>query len=112
MAAVPASAEDVGASPPNKQSNSLDEIVVHAEKLGRSIMDTATSVVVLDAAALAQQSAIGTKGLLALIPNITTSGTGNFAPAVRRVDGTGPAQGADAFLAGTRIRLTLQIDGR
>ncbi len=112
MAAVPASAEDVSASPPNKQSNSLDEIVVHAEKLGRSIMDTATSVVVLDAAALAQQSAIGTKGLLALIPNITTSGTGNFAPAVRGVDGTGPAQGADAFLAGTRSRLNVQIDGR
>ena len=30
----------------------FDEIVVRAEKLGRSIMDTATSVVVIDAAAL------------------------------------------------------------
>jgi outer membrane receptor protein involved in Fe transport len=112
VAAVPASAQNASANPPDKQSNSLDEIVVRAEKQGRSIMDTATSVVVIDAAALEQQAGTGTKDLLELIPNITTSGTGNFAPAVRGVDGTGPAQGADAFLAGTRSRLNVQIDGR
>jgi iron complex outermembrane recepter protein len=112
VAAIPASAQNAGASPTDKQSNSLDEIIVRAEKQGRTVMDTATSVVVIDASALEQQSGTGTRDLLDLIPNITTSGTGNFAPAVRGIDGTGPAQGADAFLAGTRSRLNVQIDGR
>src|ERR1700723_1994161 len=71
VAAVPASAQNASANPPYKQSNSLDEIVVRAEKQGRSIMDTATSVVVIDAAALEQQSGNGAKDLLELIPNIT-----------------------------------------
>jgi iron complex outermembrane receptor protein len=112
ITAIPATAADAGASPPDKQFNYLDEIVVHAEKLDQSMMNTAASVVVVDSGALEQQAGKGTKDLLALIPNITTTGTGNFAPAVRGVDGTGPAQGADAFLAGTRSRLNVQIDGR
>jgi iron complex outermembrane recepter protein len=91
----------------------LDEVTVTAERLGRSLMNTSTSVVVLDAAELEQRAQIeGARDLLSRIPNITTTGTGNFAPAIRGVDGTGPAQGADAFLAGTRPRLNLQIDGR
>jgi iron complex outermembrane recepter protein len=91
----------------------LDEVTVTAERLGRSLMDTSTSIVVLDAQDLERRAQIeGARDLLARIPNITTTGTGNFAPAVRGVDGTGPAQGADAFLAGTRPRLNVQIDGR
>src|SRR5580692_594976 len=78
LATISASAQNASTNPPDKQSNSLDEIVVRAEKQGRSIMDTATSVVVIDAAALEQQAGTGTKDLLELIPNITTSGTGNF----------------------------------
>ena len=91
----------------------LEEVVVISERRGRSLMNTSTSVVVLDAAALEQRAGLdGAKDLLGRIPNITATGTSNFAPAVRGVDGTGPAQGADAFLAGTRPRLNLQVDGR
>src|SRR5690606_23147886 len=34
------------------------------------------------------------------------------APAVRGIDGTGPGVGADAFFAGTRPRLSYQVDNR
>lgn len=61
LAAIPANAQNASANPPDKQSNSLDEIVVRAEKQGRSIMDTATSVVVIDAAALEQQAGLEPK---------------------------------------------------
>lgn len=92
---------------------SLEEIVVTSERLGRSLMDTSTSVIVLDAKALEHRPNLeGANDLLGRIPNITSTGTTNLAPAVRGIDGTGPAQGADAFLAGTRPRLNLQLDGR
>src|SRR3546814_10882597 len=35
-----------------------------------------------------------------------------FRSAVRGLDGTGPASGANAFFAGTRPRLNFQLDGR
>lgn len=93
-------------------SITLEEIIVTSERIDRSIMNTATSVVVLDAATLEQRGGLdGANELLSRIPNIT-SGSTSLAPAVRGIDGTGPAAGADAFLAGTRPRLNLQIDGR
>jgi iron complex outermembrane recepter protein len=100
-------------APTARPQDVLETITVLAEKIGRSLMDTATSVVVLDADALQSKPAIeGANDLLGRIPNITSTGTSNFAPTVRGVDGTGPAQGADAFLAGTRARLNVQLDGR
>lgn len=44
--------------------------------------------------------------------NTVDLGAGNDLPTVRGVDGSGPATGAVAFLAGTRPRLNLSIDGR
>jgi outer membrane receptor protein involved in Fe transport len=111
-AAMPANAQVSDTSAASAQAPNLDEIVVHAERLNRSLLNTATSVFVLDAAQLEQQPINDTKDLFGHLPNVTSVGTGNFAPAVRGVDGTGPAQGADAFLAGTRPRLNVQIDGR
>ena len=55
---------------------------------------------------------LSSEGVLGNIANVTSSGTQNLAPAVRGVDGTGPAQGADAFLGGTRPRLNITVDGR
>lgn len=96
-----------------KKEDALEIIIVTAERLGRSVMDTSTSVVVLDAAAIEGKPALeSVKDLVSRIPNITVTGKGNFAPSIRGVDGTGPAQGADAFFAGTRARLNVQIDGR
>ena len=111
MSASAAIAQD--ASSTGKDLLVLEEVIVTSERRERSIMDTSTSAVVLDAAALNKLAGLdGANDILSRIPNITTTGTSNLAPAVRGVDGTGPAQGADAFLAGTRPRLNLQIDGR
>ena len=91
----------------------VEEVIVTAEKLGRSLMDTPASTVVLDERALEKRAGIATtRDLLESIPNVVLSGTGNTAPVVRGVDGTGAAQGADAFFAGSRPRLNVQVDGR
>jgi outer membrane receptor protein involved in Fe transport len=94
-------------------SITLAPVTVTGERVDRSIMETSTSVVVLDSETIEDRPRIdSTNDALARIPNVTTTGTTNFAPAVRGVDGTGPAQGADAFFAGTRPRLNVQVDGR
>ncbi|RPE79813.1 TonB-dependent receptor [Vulcaniibacterium tengchongense] len=90
----------------------LDNITVTAERTERSLKDTATSAVVLDRTALEQRGLDDSNDVLGNIANVTGTGTSNLAPAVRGVDGTGPAQGADAFFAGSRPRLNVQIDGR
>lgn len=91
----------------------LAPVTVTGERFDRSLMDTATSVVVQDAEDIEQRPDLeSTNDLLERIPNVTSTGTTNLAPAVRGVDGTGPAQGADAFFAGTRPRLNVQVDGR
>jgi iron complex outermembrane receptor protein len=91
----------------------LDPVTVRSEKTDRSLQNTATSVAVFDAPTIEQRPRItSTNDVLERIPNVTSGGTTNFAPAVRGVDGTGPAQGANAFLAGIRPRLNLQVDGR
>src|SRR5688572_19579634 len=94
-------------------TTTLPEINVTGEKSERSILQTAPSVRVFgERELLDQRGIVGTNELLGGVANITSTGTGNLAPAVRGVDGTGPAQGADAFLAGTRPRLSVQVDGR
>lgn len=91
----------------------LPAVTVTAERSERSIMDTSTSVQVFDAETLEDRPDIkSTNDVLSKAANVTSVGTGNLAPSVRGLDGTGPAQGADAFLAGTRPRLNVQVDGR
>jgi iron complex outermembrane receptor protein len=91
----------------------LAEVIVTAEKQGRSLKDTATSVSVLDAETLEKRPGINAvSDIMARMPNTATFGKSGIAPTVRGVDGTGPAIGANAFLAGTRNRLNIQMDGR
>lgn len=91
----------------------LQTVIVTADKLGRSLQDTPASVVVLKAEELERRAgATTTRDVLANIPNIVYTGTGNIAPTVRGVDSTGASQGVDAFIAGSRARLNMQIDGR
>lgn len=98
---------------PSQTSVTLEEFVVTAERLGRSLMETSTSVIVLDEAALERRAAdAGVKDIVASMPNVSSTGRSSFAPTVRGIDGTGPSTGADAFFAGTRPRLGVQIDGR
>src|SRR3546814_2717910 len=91
----------------------LEAVTVTGEKIERWWRDTASSFSLFDAATNESRPGLDTaKDILDRIPNITTTGTGNHAPVVRGVDGTGPAEGVDAFFAGTRPRLNIQIDGR
>lgn len=92
---------------------SLETILVTGEKIDRTLMETASSVEVFDDAELQRRGGLDTVSeILAIVPNFLGTETTNFAPAVRGADGTGPAQGADAFFAGTRPRLNYQADGR
>jgi iron complex outermembrane receptor protein len=100
-------------TPVDPEVTVLGPLTVTAERTERSIMDTATSVVVLDDTMIEQRPGMDSSNdVLANIPNVVLPSTSNLAPAVRGVDGTGPAQGRDAFLAGTRPRLNVQVDGR
>jgi outer membrane receptor protein involved in Fe transport len=91
----------------------LPTVTVMGEKSERTLERTAPSVKVFTAEDLDDAPNLGsTRALLEQTVNITATGTQNLAPAVRGIDGTGPSQGADAFLAGTRSRLNIQVDGR
>lgn len=99
----------------NSQSKDkkLSTIVVTGELLHRSVQDSGNSVSVMDSEALEARSDLKSiRDALRETPNITdVTGTGK-APTVRGVDGTGPAENANAFFAGSRPRLNWQIDGR
>jgi iron complex outermembrane receptor protein len=111
--AIPTHAQELSqAELRESEAVTLDHITVTAERTDRSLKDTATSAVVLDRTALQQRGLEDSNDVLANIANVTSTGTTNLAPAVRGVDGTGPAQGSDAFFAGSRPRLNVQIDGR
>lgn len=93
--------------------DSLEAVVVTAEKSPQTLRRTPASVVVTTSDDLDHLAGTYTSNeLLDRIPNIVVTSPGNSAPAVRGLDGTGPASGADAFFAGTRPRLNFQVDGR
>jgi iron complex outermembrane receptor protein len=92
--------------------DTLPTVIVTAEKSGKSLMDTGTSAVVFDADDLDRRGLQSAKDVLANVPNIVSAGTGNIAPAIRGVDSTGASQGSDAFIAGSRPRINMQLDGR
>lgn len=113
--AGPSLAEDAVAAAETGENEAvtLPPLIVTGEKTERSIMDTASSVQVFSGQDLTLRP--GTESVndvLDNVPSFVTSETSNLAPAVRGLDGTGPAQGADAFFAGTRPRLNYMIDGR
>lgn len=91
----------------------LPKVVVSGELLSRTLEESGNSVLVLDEATLERRPDLrSVQDVLQEIPNVTSvAGTGK-APTVRGVDGTGPAENANAFFAGSRPRLNWQIDGR
>lgn len=91
----------------------LDTITVAGERVERSLMETASSVSVLESKTIdSQPSLTGTNAAVEGIPNVVAIDPGNHAPIIRGVEGSGAATGATAFFAGARPRLTTQIDGR
>ncbi|CAM3831054.1 MULTISPECIES: TonB-dependent receptor domain-containing protein [Pseudoalteromonas] len=93
--------------------NQMTFIEVTGELLSRSLLQSGNSVVVFDTKTLESRPELRTvRDVLSEIPNITmVTGTGK-APTVRGIDGTGAAENANAFFAGSRARLNWQIDGR
>lgn len=101
------------ADAPSNSTLTLEEVTVTAEKTARSLLDTAPSIAVFDDRAIESRPGLNSlNDMLGRISNVVDSGTTNLMPAVRGIDGTGPAQGRDAFLGGTRARLAYQMDGR
>lgn len=94
-------------------SGGIPEIIVTAEMIRRPQMLTGNSAVILTRKDLEDRSGLDTvRDVLETVPNLTlVTGTGK-APTVRGVDGTGPAENANAFFAGSRARLNWRIDGR
>ena len=84
-----------------------------AERSNRSLRDTAASVAVLTGEEADRlPGVISTYDLIERIPNVVATRQSNGAPAIRGIDGAGPAIGANAFFAGARPRVNFQIDGR
>ncbi|PSO13076.1 outer membrane receptor protein involved in Fe transport [Sphingobium sp. AEW010] len=102
--AAPASAQDV---------EERGEIIVTAELIQRPLRLTGNSVAVLTGEDIQRTPGLDTvRDILEIVPNVTlVTGTGK-APTVRGIDGTGPAENANAFFAGSRARLSWRIDGR
>ncbi|WP_087026181.1 TonB-dependent receptor [Thaumasiovibrio subtropicus] len=94
-------------------TNQHETIVVTAELMNRTIAQSGNSVEIFDADTIESTAGFNTlRNVLDSVGNITTvTGTGK-APSVRGVDGTGAAENANAFFAGSRQRLSWQIDGR
>ena len=112
VAASPAMAQDMAPQP--KGANPGDDtIVVTAERSNRTVRNTATSVDVLTGKDIDRAPGVQTTyDALALIPNLVATRSANNAPAIRGIDGGGPAIGANAFFAGTRPRVNFLVDGR
>ncbi|HEX7763734.1 MAG TPA: TonB-dependent receptor plug domain-containing protein, partial [Cellvibrio sp.] len=96
-----------------ENTRQLSKVVVTGELLSRTVEESGTSVLVFEEETLSARPELrSVRDVLREIPNITdVTGTGK-APTVRGVDGTGPAENANAFFAGSRARLNWQIDGR
>ena len=91
----------------------LPAYTIKGERTDRSLRETASSVSLVDEKMLEDSDLLVSRDdLLDSIANMVSAGNTNLAPAVRGVDGTGPAQGATAFFAGTRSRLAMIVDNR
>lgn len=96
----------------NQKLPQVETVVVTAELLTRSLSETGNSVEIVDQDDLKKLTGQTLRDVLNKVSNLSVvTGTGK-APTVRGVDGTGPAENANAFFAGSRPRLSWQIDGR
>lgn len=96
-----------------QETVALDDIVVTADRTDRTLHDTASSVVVTTQAEIDRLSgAYSTDDVISRVPNLVSVRPGGNGPAIRGIDGTGPATGADAFFGGTRPRINFQVDNR
>lgn len=102
-----------GARAAQDQALSNPEIIVTAERTKRTLSETAGSVVVTTGSDVDRLGgAYSLDDVIARTPNLVSTRPASNAPAVRGLDGTGPALGGDAFFGGTRARLNYLVDNR
>ena len=107
---LPAYAQETTAK---NESQELERITINGEMINRSVYQTANSAEILNEEVLKNRAGLDTlRDVLDSATNISVvTGTGK-GPTVRGVDGTGAAENANAFFAGSRSRLSWQIDNR
>ena len=86
------------------------EIVVTGQKLGQSVQDTPSSVVVVSGEDLDQSSYRDVEDFLRSVPNVVFTSGGQL-PTVRGIDGNGVALGGTGAVSGGRPRLSTYVDG-
>ncbi|WP_176695500.1 TonB-dependent receptor [Phaeobacter sp. B1627] len=91
----------------------LAPIFVDGKLISEPWYKSGTSFEVLDEDTLQKRPAQETvHDVLEKAANVSALEATAKAPTIRGIDGTGPAEGANAFFAGSRARLGLTIDGR
>ncbi len=104
------------AAPPDEKTETpivLEPLMISGDLIGRSWLETGTSVEVLNEKDLENRAGQNSvRDILENATNVTMPiGTGK-GPTIRGIDGTGAAENANAFFAGSRARVGLNIDGR
>jgi iron complex outermembrane receptor protein len=90
----------------------IPEIVVTGERVARSTHETSSSVAVETDRTIDEKAAPDRiEQLLQGLPNVQL-GSGGEGPTIRGQDSTGAVRDLPAFLAGTRPRTTVTVDGR
>ena len=90
----------------------LKEIVVTGDNVTRDLMETASSVTIIDAREISQQKTgdATVSEVVRGVPNVIYPDNVS-APIIRGQDSQGPNTGATAFFAGTVPRATINVDG-
>lgn len=106
-------AQEASSGTVKSKQKDIEKITVTGELIQRPIFNTANSADIFDEEILRNRAGLDTlRNVLESAANISVvTGTGK-APTVRGVDGTGAAENANAFFAGSRSRLSWQIDNR
>jgi iron complex outermembrane receptor protein len=94
---------------PGAESDS-SEIIVVGQKLGQSLQDTPSSVVVVSGKELDDPAFRDVEDYLKRVPNVIFNSGGQL-PTVRGIDGNGIANGGIGATSGGRPRLTTYVDG-
>jgi len=110
--AVLAASAALFASSAAASETSQSAIVVTGERASRTLLETPSSVTVVNHDDLETHAgADRLDQILTGIPNVQL-GSGGEGPTIRGQDSTGVLRDLPAFLGGTRPRVTLQVDGR
>lgn len=106
-------AQEVQEQSNNENPQEIEKILVTGEMIERSVYKTANSAEILGESELKNRAGLDTvRDVLNSAANVSVvTGTGK-APTVRGIDGTGAAENANAFFAGSRSRLSWLIDNR